>query len=77
MNVNRIVTDLHGLGFSANEKLGIMGKQEILTIVFTKGKLELETENIERVNVYNCSMTIYLKDNSMKFINLNNVTYME
>ncbi|MBP5423011.1 MAG: hypothetical protein J6Y78_11275 [Paludibacteraceae bacterium] len=77
MNVNRIVTDLHGLGFSANEKLGKIGKQEILTIVFTKGKLELETENIERVNVYNCSMTIYLKDNSMKFINLNNVTYME
>ena len=77
MNINRNVTNLNGLGFSAYEKLRNCGNQEILTIVFTKGKMELETKTIERINVYNDSMNIYHKDDTVKHINLNNITYME
>ena len=77
MKAQRNTTEIGGLGFVAYEKLRQSEKQELLTIVFTKGKLELETNTIERINVYDESMNIIFKDKTSKYINLQNVTYME
>ena len=74
MKINRVTHQINGLGYSAYEKLRTSDKQETITIIFTKGKEELMVENIERVNVYDESMTIVLKDNTSIFINLLNVT---
>ena len=77
MKAQRITGKINGLGFVAYWKLRESEKQELLTIVFTKGKLELETNTIERINVYDESMNIIFKDKTTKYINLHNVTYME
>jgi hypothetical protein len=74
MKINRVTNQINGLGYSAYEKLRTSDKQEIITIIFTKGKEELMVENIERVNVYDECITIVLKDNTSIFINLLNVT---
>ena len=70
-----------------NMKLGGLGEatyrtlknktDDILIIIFTKGKLEIEVKDIERVNVYNESMVIIFKNNKEQFINLLQVTYLE
>lgn len=70
-----------------NMKLGCLGEatyhtlknkaDDILIIIFTKGKLEIEVKDIERVNVYNESMVIIFKNNKEQFINLLQVTYLE
>lgn len=52
-------------------------EDDILIIIFTKGKLEIEVKDIERVNVYNESMVIIFKNNKEQFINLLQVTYLE
>ena len=74
MKINRVTNQINGLGYSAYEKLRTSDKQEIITIIFTKGKVELMVENIERINVYDECITIVLKDNTSIFINLLNVT---
>ena len=43
-------------------------------IIFTKGKIEVETELIERINFYQYSMNIVYKDKTIQFVNLQNVT---
>lgn len=77
MKAQRNTNEMNGLGYVAYEKLRQSEKQEVITIVFTKGKLGLETKDIERINVYNDSMNIFFKDNTSKYINLQNVTFME
>lgn len=77
MKTQRNTNEVNGLGFVAYEKLRQSEKQEIITIVFTKGKLELETKNIERINVYDESINIFFKNNESKYVNLQNITYME
>ena len=43
-------------------------------IIFTKGKMELEKETVERIAFNENSMLITYKDKTMQFINLENVT---
>lgn len=76
MKINNNSEKIGSLGDAATKKLANI-KNDILTIIFTKGKLEVETNNIERINVYDDSMNIILKTNELIFINLQNVTYIE
>lgn len=68
--------ELGGLGEATYHTLKNK-KDDILIIIFTKGKLEIEVKDIERVNVYNESMVIIFKNNKEQFINLLQVTYLE
>lgn len=77
MDINRKTNDVKSVGFAFYEKLRKSNKQEIITIVFTKGKLDLEVSSIDRVNVYDNSMNIFFKDDTSKAINIYNITYME
>ena len=74
MNINKVTHKINGLGYSAYEKLKSSEKQEMITIIFTKGKEDLIVEDIERVNVFDECMIVILKDNTSIFINLLNVT---
>lgn len=74
-NINKNGIGLGGVGDATYNKLKNK-RGDILTIIFTKGKLELEIKDIERVNVYNDSMVVIFKDNREYFINLMQVTYM-
>ena len=74
MNINKVTHKINGLGYSAYEKLKSSEKQEMITIIFTKGKEDLIVEDIERVNVFDDCMIVILKDNTSTFINLLNVT---
>lgn len=75
-NINKKNVGLGSIGDATYHTLKNK-RDDILTIIFTKGKLELEVKNIERVNVYNESMNIIFKDNKEQFINLLQVTYIE
>lgn len=46
----------------------------IVEIIFTKGKMELETELVERIAFNENSMLIAFKDKTIQFVNLDNVT---
>lgn len=75
-NVNTKNMKLGGLGEATYRTLKNKA-DDILMIIFTKGKLEIEVKDIERVNVYNESMVIIFKNNKEQFINLLQVTYLE
>lgn len=75
-NVNTKNMKLGGLGEATYRTLKNK-TDDILMIIFTKGKLEIEVKDIERVNVYNESMVIIFKNNKEQFINLLQVTYLE
>ena len=75
-NVNTKNMKLGGLGEATYRTLKNK-TDDILIIIFTKGKLEIEVKDIERVNVYNESMVIIFKNNKEQFINLLQVTYLE
>lgn len=75
-NINMKNTKLGGLGEATYRTLKNK-EDDILMIIFTKGKLEIEVKDIERVNVYNESMVIIFKNNKEQFINLLQVTYLE
>ena len=75
-NVNTKNMKLGGLGEATYRTLKNKA-DDILMIIFTKGKLEIEVKDIERVNVYNESMVIIFKNNKEQFINLLQVTYIE
>ena len=77
MQINKIIKNINGIGNSAYNKLRETKKQETLSIIFTKGKLEILTEDVERINVYDESMNIIKKDNTALFVNLYQITYME
>ena len=77
ININKQTIQMGSLGNSAYAKLMNDKKKEIIQIIFTKGKLELELQTVERINIYDTAMNIFFKDNTSKFINLMNVTYME
>lgn len=49
-------------------------KKPIVEIIFTKGKMELEIELVERIAFGENSMLIAFKDRTTQFINLQNVT---
>ncbi len=68
---------MDSIGFTAHAKLVNNRDSETISIIFTKGKLELEGKTIERINVYDNAINIYFKDGRNQFINLMNVTYME
>lgn len=70
-------TENKGLGNVAYLKLANSKKNETIEIIFTKGKVEIIMDDVDRINVYENSMNIYFKDKTSKFINLHNVTYME
>lgn len=74
-NINKKGIELGGLGDATYHKLRNK-RGDILTIIFTKGKLELEVNDIERINVYNESMVVIFKNNKEQLINLTQVTYM-
>ena len=76
MKINNNSDKAASLGSAVVKKLRNINS-DILLIIFTKGKLELEVKEIERVNVYNECMVIVFKDNNQQFINLLNITYIE
>lgn len=67
-------TENKGNGYVTYQKLNNSKKQETIEIIFTKGKLLIETDKIDRINVYSNGMNIFYKDNTSIFINLDNVT---
>lgn len=75
--INKNTTKMDSIGFTAHAKLVNNRDSEIISIIFTKGKLELEGKTIERINVYDNAINIFFKDGRNQFINLMNVTYME
>lgn len=77
MDVNKNTVKINGLGYVAYAKLINNRKSERLEIIFTKGKLELEISEVDRINVYDNSMNIFYKDKRIQYVNLDNVTYME
>lgn len=77
MDINKKAIKMESIGQSAYAKLVNNRKNEKIEIVFTKGKLDVEVETVERINVYDNSMNIFYKEGTDKFINLSNVTYME
>ena len=74
MQINKQINDLFSLGQTAYYKLNDNKKQEKIEITFTKGKIEIETQEIERINIYNNSMNLIKKDKTSIFINLYQVT---
>lgn len=74
ITINKNTSKINGLGYSAYFKLIESRKQEKIEIIFTKGKLELLTEEIERINTYDYGLNIIKKDNTIIFVNLFNVT---
>ena len=74
IQINKQINDLFGLGQCAYIKLNDNKKRETIEIIFTKGKLDLLTNEIERINVYNESINVIKRDKSSIFINLNQVT---
>lgn len=74
-NINKNSIKLDGIGDATYHTLRNKD-DDILTIIFTKGKLELEVKDIERINIYNDSMIIVFKDNKEQLINLAQVTYL-
>ena len=50
---------------------------ETLTFVMSKGKIEFSEEDIERINIFDNSTFIVMKNGDRKFINLNQITYVE
>lgn len=75
--INKNTTKMDSIGFTVHAKLVNNRDSETISIIFTKGKLELEGKTIERINVYDNAINIYFKDGRNQFINLMNVTYME
>ena len=73
MDLNNMTLN-NGLGNTVYKKLYDSKKQEIIEIIFTKGKLELNVEEVLRINVYENSMHIFLKENQSIFVNLYTVT---
>jgi len=77
MDVNTNYEKHDSLGASFDEFLhrSRSEKKELkFTITFTKGKLEVEAETIQRININNESAIIHYKDGTRGFINLQNVT---
>lgn len=77
MDVNKNTTKINGLGYVAYAKLINNRKGGVVEIIFTKGKLEIEIKDVDRINVYDDCMNIYYKDKKIQYVNLHNVTYME
>ena len=63
-----------GLGTPLYQKLIRSRKQETIEIIFTKGKLEVILDEVERINVYPYSMYIIYKNQQITYINLYQVT---
>lgn len=73
LNIDYNTIKFSSLGYSIHNVL--KNKRDgILEIIFTKGKYEMEVEQIMRINIYESSIVIILKDNTQHFINLLNVT---
>lgn len=77
IQINKLTTKIGSIGYGVYAKLKTSRKNETLNIIFTKGKLEIPIETIERINIYDTSLNIVYKDKRTQFINLQNVTYME
>ncbi len=73
INFNNV--DFGGTGECAYNFLHNFHKDQ-LNIIFTKGKLELDTKDIEKINVYTSSMNIILNDKTTYFVNLETITQM-
>ena len=63
-----------GLGTPLYQKLIRSRKQETIEIIFTKGKLEIILDEVERINVYPYCMYIIYKNQQITYINLYQVT---
>lgn len=63
-----------GLGTPLYQKLIRSRKQETIEIIFTKGKLEVILDEVERINVYPYSIYIIYKNQQITYINLYQVT---
>lgn len=74
LNIDNNTTTQSGLGRSIHQYLKDNKHKEIITIIFTKGKLEINVEEVERVNIYEDSMIIYYKDKNNSYVNLLNIT---
>lgn len=73
LNINYQETPRKSIGYSAYQYFR-SNKKPTIEIIFTKGKIELETEKVERINFYQESIHIIYKDNVIQFVNLNNIT---
>ena len=67
-------TENKGNGYVAYQKLMNSKKQETIEIIFTKGKLIVEMDKVDRINMYSDGMNIFYKDGASIFINLDNAT---
>lgn len=74
INIDYNNTKYGSTGYSIEQFLREKKDEDSLSIVFTKGKLELEIADIVRVNIFENSMIIVLKDKSSHLVNLSTVT---
>ena len=74
LNIKLTTVKTGTLGHTVYQYFQNNKKKTTIEITLTKGKIELETENIERINFYKNSIIIIYKDRTQQFVNLLNVT---